>query len=284
MNDVLHVATWNIWWRYGQWRTRDAAVRATLNHIAPDVVALNEVWEEVGGESQAEQLSRELGYHVVSHCPPKQAGLGSGNALLSRWPIRRSDILMLGSTRCVLYAEFDSPHGALSVFVTHLTWRPDDSGRRQEQLGEVLKFVRDNHRAELPPILMGDLNAEPDSDELRMLTGRMAVPVRSLVFVDLWEQVGDRSAGYTWDRANRYNAGEPWSSRRLDYVLVGLPTITPVTAWVVPLRCRLAGVTAVDGVQASDHYAVTAELRCMHTANKHNQQMRRSGVDHVAFS
>jgi hypothetical protein len=37
----------------------------------------------------------------------------------------------------------------------------------------------------------GDFNAGPDSDELRMLTGRSETPVPGLVFYDAWELAGD---------------------------------------------------------------------------------------------
>jgi endonuclease/exonuclease/phosphatase family metal-dependent hydrolase len=169
----------------------------------------------------------------------------------------------------------------LSVFVTHLTWRPDDSGKRQRQLREVLEFIRDRHRAFLPPILLGDLNAEPSSDELRMLTGRRAVPVPPLVFLDVWEQAGSGTAGHTWDRSNSYLTNEPWPSRRVDYILTGLPTAKPVNAWFVPLRCWLDGTTPIDDVQPSDHYAVVAELRCVVAPTGVPQQIETLGVDHV---
>lgn len=282
VNDIARIATWNIWWRYGEWQDRQAAIHATLKRIDADVVALNEVWEQVDAERQADGLAEELGMHVVSRCLPDEPGLASGNAILSRWPIRRTDVLLLSNTRCVLHAELDSPHGPLSVFATHLTWRPDDGGKRQTQLHEALKFIRDKHRSVLPPILLGDLNAVPDSDELRMLTGRKAVPVPPLVFLDLWEQVGDGTAGYTWDRSNVHLTDEPWPSRRLDYVLAGLPTSKPVNAWYVPLRCWLEGSTPVDGIQPSDHYAVVAELRCVVAPSEVPQKIEKLGVDHVA--
>ena len=280
---MLRVATWNIWWRYGQWQARHAAIRATLQRIRPDIVALNEVWQQVGTEGQASDLGRCLGLHAVARYLPHQPGVLTGNAILSRWPIRHTDSTLLSRTRSVLYAEIDSPHGSLLVFTTHLSWRPDESSRRQDQIRNVLKFISDQHRAAFPPILMGDLNAEPNSDELRMLTGRTSVPVPSLGFFDAWEQVGDGTPGHTYARSNPYLTDEPWPSRRIDHVLPGLPTIDPITGWFVPLRCWVDGSTPVDGVQPSDHYAVVAELRCLLAHSQHlQQQVETLGVDHVA--
>ncbi|MCU1360933.1 MAG: hypothetical protein JWN99_2222, partial [Ilumatobacteraceae bacterium] len=40
-------------------------------------------------------------------------------------------------------------------------------------------------------VVGGDFNAPPDSDEIRMLTGRRAVPIPDLVLSDCWEHVGE---------------------------------------------------------------------------------------------
>jgi endonuclease/exonuclease/phosphatase family metal-dependent hydrolase len=50
---ACRVATWNLWWRFGDWQARFEAIAAVLREAAPDVVGLQEV----------------------------------GNAVLSRWPV-----------------------------------------------------------------------------------------------------------------------------------------------------------------------------------------------------
>ena len=40
-----------------------------------------------------------------------------------------------------------------------------------------------------PAVLCGDFNSVGDSDEIRMLTGKAAVPAPPLVFRDVWELV-----------------------------------------------------------------------------------------------
>ena len=110
-----------------------------------------------------------------------------------------------------------------------------------------------------PPILCGDLNAAPDSDEIRMLTGRAAVPVEKLVFHDAWEVAGDAGdPGFTWSNDNPFAALDLEPSRRIDYVLVGWPKAGGrghVAA------CEVVGTDAVGGVVPSDHYGVLATLR-----------------------
>ena len=107
-------------------------------------------------------------------------------------------------------------------------------------------------------MLTGDLNAQPDADEVRLLTGASAPAVPGLVFTDAWAAGGDGSPGHTWDRRNPHLADATWPQRRLDYVLVSWPRPKPLGSVA---RCWLAGVEPVEGVVASDHHAVVADLR-----------------------
>ena len=118
------------------------------------------------------------------------------------------------------------------------------------------------HRSEpttsFPPVLTGDLNAVPTADEVRLLTGEMAVPVPGLAFMDAWAHGGDGGAGITWSRDNPWLVRARAPQRRLDYVLVGWPY---QRGQGQVLSCRVAATEPIDGVQPSDHYAVVADLR-----------------------
>jgi endonuclease/exonuclease/phosphatase family metal-dependent hydrolase len=279
-SEVLRFAAWNIWWRYGPWPVRETAIRTTLYRIRPDVLTLNEVWSAEDGVDQAEELARDLGMYAVAQYLPHVPGYRSGNAVLSRWPIIDTASEQLTATRSILHVGTDAPFGLLSVFTTHLSWRPEDGTKRLRELTDALKFVRARHRGPFPPILAGDLNAEPDSDELRMLKGRTSAPVPGIVFADAWEQAGN-GRGFTRDRSNAYLAEEPWPSRRIDYILPGLPVTEPIDGWFVPVRCWIGGADLVDGVQPSDHYAVVADLRCLRAPRAATTSAMDFGADHV---
>ena len=62
-------------------------------------------------------------------------------------------------------------------------------------------------------MVAGDLNAIPDSDEIRSVTGRRPPPVEGLIFSDAWELAGDGSPGHTWSKANEYIADRVSLSR-----------------------------------------------------------------------
>jgi len=75
----------------------------------------------------------------------------------------------------------------------------------------------------LPPILLGDLNADPLCDEIRYLKGQHIIDGRSVYLADVWEYAENQGPGYTYARDNAYalKNGEP--NRRIDYIFVRGP-------------------------------------------------------------
>jgi endonuclease/exonuclease/phosphatase family metal-dependent hydrolase len=260
----VRVLTWNLWWRFGPEERRRPAIAATLAALDPDVVALQEVWGEPGGTNFAAELAEGLGFDSAYAARLELDGVQFGNAVLSRWPITSSTPTPLPAPpeadeqRLVLRADVDGPRGPLQVFSTHLNWRFDHSAVRQQQVRAIAEVVAGARPRTYPPVLCGDFNAVPDSDEIRMLTGRAAGPVEGLVFHDAWEAAGDGGPGHTWSNANPYAVLDLEPDRRIDYVLVGWPKAGGaghVTS------CEVVGTSPVDGVVPSDHYGVLAELR-----------------------
>jgi endonuclease/exonuclease/phosphatase family metal-dependent hydrolase len=146
------------------------------------------------------------------------------------------------------------------VISTHLAYRFDESLVRQQQARALASLAADLRADPLrsPPVLLcGDLNAVPDSDELRLLTGRSRAPVDGLVFNDCWPQVRD-DPGHTWVRRNPHLSESLWPQRRLDYVLVSWPRPAPLGN---PAQAFLVGDGPVDGVWPSDHLGVAVDLR-----------------------
>ncbi len=270
LDSRLRVLTWNLWWRFGPWEARRPAIAATLARLDADVLCLQEVWDD-GATCFAVELAEGLGFHHAYEARLDIDGVRFGNAVLSRWPITAHEMLPLPAApdveelRTCLRADIDGPRGALQVFSTHLNWRFDQSATRQDQVRSICSFI-DSSRPEagraFPPILCGDFNADPDSDEIRMLNGRAATPTPKLVFHDAWEVAGQPSAssddGTTWSNHNPYAALDLEPDRRIDYVFVGWPKVGGaghVTSATVE------GLEEVDGVVPSDHLAVVAELR-----------------------
>jgi endonuclease/exonuclease/phosphatase family metal-dependent hydrolase len=173
---TLRVVTWNVWGLYGPWRAREAAIVATLQDADPDIVVLTESWSK-DGDSQCDRLAGPLGlpHHAFSGIPAEEDDAAlSGVAVLSRWPIRRESSLTFGGAR-VQFAELAGPRGPVQVYGLVMdAWWFDQSQPRQQAVRDLLTSVRQAQDTRAPLVVCGDFNADPDSDEIRMLTGRPA--------------------------------------------------------------------------------------------------------------
>lgn len=265
---TMRVMTWNLWWRFGEWEQRRHAIVDTIRAVNPDVLCLQEVWATAGGDGMATMLSDDLGYHSTSTTPIGRHDVGFTNAVLSRWPTSRiaDDALprVDGSPghRRIVAASVATPWGPWPIASTHLDHRFDDSAARQVQCRRLLELAstwRGEPTTDLPVIVGADINAVPDSTEVRMLTGREPGNA-GIVFSDAWEQAGD-GPGPTWCRENPNTADSAWPNRRIDYVLVSWPRPKPVGN---PITASVVGTepVAVDRrpVWPSDHAAVVVDI------------------------
>ncbi len=257
------MATWNIWWRHGPWEQRQPAIVETLRRVDADVVGLQEVC--LREPDQPTALRAAFPEHHLVVAPGGNDGRFTVvNAILSRWPVLDSDAMFLDvgelpPHRTALWARLDAPFGPLDVWCTHLSHGFDQSALRQRQLGQIARRMaerRGDPTTGFPPVLLGDLNAVPDSDEIRSLTGRSASYADRFVASDVWEQVGHGS-GVTYTERNPYVNDSAWPERRLDYVFVGWPRPRPVGN---PVTAALFGDEPIDGVTPSDHWGVAVDL------------------------
>lgn len=264
----MRVMTWNLWWQFGPWREREAAIIEVVRSARPDVLLLQEVWSHEG-ESSAQRIAAALGATAVLTDDPlagsRSDRAGFHNAIVTVHPIHDITSHALPGAdgapghRRALTARVETSAGVWPVMSTHLAYRFDESALRERQCRAVLEIVdglRIDADVEPPVVIGGDFNATPDSDEIRLLTGRRAAHVPNLVLSDAWEMVGD-GPGFTWRSANPYLRETAWPNRRLDYVFVSWPRPKPLGN---PIRAWLTGVEEVAGVCPSDHAAVVVDL------------------------
>jgi endonuclease/exonuclease/phosphatase family metal-dependent hydrolase len=260
---TMRVATWNVWGRFGDWEQRQVAIEDTLVEEAPDLVCLVESWS-AEEETQPERIASRLGYdHHFFEGDWQQDGWVSGIGLVSRWPTTTREHRLLrdeqgGGVGEAVYALIDGDRGPIQLFIAMLDFPLGGSAVRQGQVRQLAAFIQEVTRRRHPTVLCGDFNAGPDSDEIRMLTGKAATAADGLVFYDGWEIAGDGTPGYTWSNANPLAAVARYPDRRFDYVLSAWPRRGAVGH---PTGCRLLGVVPFEQPQLSDHYGVVAELR-----------------------
>jgi endonuclease/exonuclease/phosphatase family metal-dependent hydrolase len=257
----LRLVTWNLWGRAGDWAGRQQAIDAALAAVRPDIVAIQETWRDGDRWPQAERLAEILGCQVVAAAPAPRAPGDYGLAILSRWPISDHRIHPLPvadappDERIGLEARIVTPAGILSVTTVHLSWPLEQSQVRQDQVRAAVSALVSGESSErLPQVLCGDFNADPASDEIRMLTGLTRVPVPGVVFQDAWQAGGDGGPGHTWSHRNPAAAQGRFGNVRLDYVFVRWAGRGAI------IRAEVVDGRGPDGTWGSDHLAVLAEL------------------------
>jgi endonuclease/exonuclease/phosphatase family metal-dependent hydrolase len=272
---TLSALTLNCWGVGAPLAERMALVRRGMATLHPDVAAFQEVIVRRDGFDQGALLLDGAGYSrvfgaafswsdegvMVTH---DRARGGFGNLIASRWPIVRSEGRQLpgregDEPRAVLGTLIATSDGVLPVLTTHLDWEFHHGCVRERQVLVVDDFARELAlEADLPPVVMGDFNAHPDSTEMRYLRGLATIDGRSTYFQDAWEVGGPGGRGCTWDNRNRFAAYAYEPDRRIDYILVGAPD---GRGRGVVSTARLVFDEPVGDVFASDHFGVLAEIR-----------------------
>lgn len=257
---TARVVTWNVWGLYGPWQEREAAIAATLLEARPDLLVLTESWAK-GGDSQRARLAGPLGlpHHSFSGVPAQEDESAlSGVAVLSRWPIADAASFSFGALR-TQYVRVDGPRGPLQVFgVVMDAWWLDESQARQDAVRGLTAHLHALQDERTPLVVCGDFNADPDSDEMRLMTGRAAAPVPGLSFYDAWEVARPGASGSTWSNANPWAAQLLWPERRIDYIFTATPRRGAAGH---PRAAALLGTASVAGTYPSDHYALQADIR-----------------------
>ena len=146
-----------------------------------DVCGLNEVRAAGALEGYTDQtnaIADVLGYDRRFGEAIRVGGCGPyGNALVSRYPIMEAETVLVPDpvrregghyeTRCVLKTVLDTDDGKICVLVCHMGLEPEE---RESAVATLCRLIDET---EMPLILMGDFNAQPDATELSPLRARL---------------------------------------------------------------------------------------------------------------
>lgn len=148
------------------------ATADVLRELDADFVGLQEVHRYMPPpyvfQDQPRRLARLLEGHVVFRRSLGLGPVGYGNAVLSRWkPGRVRRIRLPGGfePRSLLDTRYELDGGRFHFMTTHLGLR------QEERMQEVRAISRYLSKIEAPVVLVGDLNAFPDSPEVQVLIG-----------------------------------------------------------------------------------------------------------------
>ena len=216
-------------------------------------------------------------YRVV-HQTVGLVGDGKGVAIASRWPlseVREVDLHLTPRTAgfpCVtLLAEVLAPDpvGRL-LFANHLpSFQLGFELERELQAAAAARAIEEfTSGREVHVVLAGDFDAVPDASSVRFWSGRQSLDGTSVCYRDAWESTHAEEKGHTFSPSNPL-VGSSCSplvvdgetaielGRRIDYIFVRCGDHGPT---LDVAACELAFDRPVDGVWASDHFGVIAEL------------------------
>jgi catechol 2,3-dioxygenase-like lactoylglutathione lyase family enzyme len=159
-----------------------------------------------------------------------------------------------------------------SAFLNIRVPPPQDAHHRRRQVVAIDRHIKDargdldtitglrHARDAMPPILCGDFNAQPDSDEIRFLNGFTMLEGHTTYYQDAWRVAGD-GPGYTegdW-RTNPLAASLNVPPQRIDYVFVGDSFQRKGNAGRV-ISAQLAFHEPITGCHASDHAGLVVDV------------------------
>lgn len=266
---TLKVLTLNLWNDQGPYAKRKGRIREWVERLDPDVIGFQEALK--GDDiDQVPEILEGLPYEVAFGAVNRWGDREFGNAVASRWPIADREIIHLPAGdreegRCAVAVGITAPFGDLSFTSTHLNWKLHDGHSREEQVVALVETVlRRRPRTGFPPIVVGDFNAEPDSDEIRYMSGFHSIDGTSVMFYDAWRVAGEGAKyadGSTWSNRNAFASIALEPERRIDYIFAGYPKRMTDDHGVGKLEtCRVVCDDEVDGIWPSDHFGLYAEL------------------------
>jgi endonuclease/exonuclease/phosphatase family metal-dependent hydrolase len=266
VSPALRVLTLNV---YGpanpDWDRRFPLIADALRRLRPDVVALQEVPVD-----RPVVLGRLLGdgYHFSHFSRPSADGVaGTMATRLPHHLVGELDLRVSGRSRdalswcAALVVELETPLGTLVVAHHKPSWPfPFEHEREQQALMAARMLEEHIGTRDVHAVVLGDFDATPDSSSLQFWRGRTSLDGTSVCYQDAWEYAHPNDPGFTFTLDNPLVTGGEVAtavSRRIDYVLVRAGLHGPSLRVA---SCRRVLDRPVDGVWASDHFGVVADL------------------------
>ncbi len=252
----MRVMTFNIWNYTRPWKERRQLIAKLIEEHRPEAVALQETRHDFRyerGQGQGEQLAEMTGYQATVavgqvYVPilrvdeavtilTRNAPLQTVQRELRRLPKERDD----ENQRVCLGVQLRTQGPDVFVFNTHFSL---SAPARLSNAVDVYRFVTDVSR-DSPAMVMGDLNAEPQSDSIRFLRGEYSHEGVTSDFFDCWMAARPQDPGFT------YASFGP--VRRIDYAFARHISPEGISADII-------GREASNGVYPSDHLGLVLDL------------------------
>jgi endonuclease/exonuclease/phosphatase family metal-dependent hydrolase len=271
--NVLRVLTMNLWQRYGAWADRRSVLIHGIRALQPDLVAFAESIKT----DEYDQVVDLLGPGFnVAHSKARDPN-GMGISIASRWLLEEVQEVDLNVTPrtagfpcSTLVAQVIAPDpvGPL-LFVNHFpNWQLNFEHERELQAVAAARFVEERiGQSNQQVVMVGDLDADPNAASIRFWSGRQSLSDMSVCYRDAWESARREDLGHTFTIRNPLvRDGEvkgmrpfrDWPFRRIDYIFLRFGAHGGNALDIA--ACELAFDEPINGVWASDHFGLVADL------------------------
>jgi endonuclease/exonuclease/phosphatase family metal-dependent hydrolase len=208
---VLRIATLNLEQDQKRWKARRQLIASQLKDLHPDILALNEIHipSETGRWLQRAAANlMGIRYTLLQQSKVGADSRTQAEGLLTRYPVIETANLDYRSHNCVaLAARFEIGSRLLDVYVTHLIAAKVEDTARQEQVTQLLEWIR--RRDADFSVVCGDFNAAPEQPSIRLMSAAFRpTQTEATAFTPLREPGGvpthpewerfDRCIDYIW--------------------------------------------------------------------------------------
>lgn len=245
----MKILSLNTWQERGPWEKRWEVIRKETKLLKPDLVAFQELFNP----EWASQVQAQLSYAemILSEAHWGLVVMTNDN-LLESGECRLPQSPMEEYSRGFIWGRFKRDDWTYWVLCTHFSWIPEDSATRLSQAKILGEFIRTKACNE-PVFVMGDLNAAPDTLEIKALLADAQLN-------DLYVTLHGEKPMFTWDNQNPYakSAHHDLPDRRIDYILAG-----NIANLSTQLCCfeRVLEQPNEEGIYGSDHFGVLAKIK-----------------------
>ena len=264
----IRLYTHNIYARRARWEERRQLLLSGIAELDPDIILFQEEVWTTSYDQTADLVGSNR--HVV-HSRARSQDERSGISVASRWPVvavHEIDLTVGGPpvdeyAWATLIVEVDAPPPVGRLIVANHF--PDATADREHERERQAVLVG-RRLAELaepddvPVVLAGDLDAEPDAASLRFFTGRQSLDGTSVAYVRAWDVAHPGVPCWTLDPANPLHAAQlpGWPYRQIDHVLIRCGQ--GGTSSLQIKSCDLVHTQSQHGVWASDHFGLVTDL------------------------
>jgi endonuclease/exonuclease/phosphatase family metal-dependent hydrolase len=272
-NGKLRVLSINVAGRNEAWEDRRKVLMDGIRNLEPDLVAVHESIYNKEYDQVLDLVGPD--FHIAHQKARDPQGMGISMA--SRWPIGELHEIGLHVTArtenfpcgtLVVEALAPPPIGPL-LFVNHFpNWQLNYEHERELQAVVAAQFIEEMIRkSKRQVILVGDFDGDPQASSVRFWAGRQSLQGLSVCYRDAWESAHPNEAGHTFTPLNPMvkdqivKGGRPfrdWPFRRIDYIFVRYGEHGSQALDIE--SCERIFDSPIDGVQASDHYGLVANL------------------------